>query len=192
VQTAAATDVPAQPVPASARIVPASSTVVVGSGTAIAVYDGDRLIPSNSSDLIWRGPAGDGVAFVNQAGYLTGLKPGRTDIVAYYRGKMMTSPITVIGKAPEMGTAIVRAALSPDPSGAPNRQLLSVHVVDDKGHPFTSTPVKAAVTRGILDAQTMVTNEDGSASVGITWDGANGGTVVISVAGSTETLTQGK
>jgi len=177
----------------STRIIPGSSTVVVGNGTAIAVYDGDNRIPSNSSDLIWRGPAGNGVAFVNQSGYLTGLKPGKADIVAFYRGKMITAPITIIGKAPEMGAAAIRAALAADPSGAPNRQLLSVHIVDDKGHPFTSTPVKLTVTRGTLDSQTLVTDEDGSASVGITWDGLNGGAVVISAAsGVPVTVTQGK
>ena len=182
------------PQPAGAvRIVPAASSVTVGSGTAIAVYDGDRRIPATSSDLIWRGPAGDGVAFVNQGGFLTGLKPGKADIVAFYRGRLLTAPISVIGKAPEMGTAIVRAALSADPSGAPNRQLLSVHVVDDKGHPFTAAQVKTTVTHGLLDSPTIMTDEDGSASVGITWDGPNGGIAVVSVgSGAPVTVMQGK
>ncbi len=165
----------------------------VGSGTQVTAFDDGHSLPAASPEVIWQGPASSGAGFVNQTGYFTGLRPGTAVVVALYHGQRLTTTLTVVGKAPTMGPAIVRAALSADPSGAPNRQLLSVHVVDAAGHPFTSTPVNVVITGGSLDSSAVTTSEDGDANVGVTWDGPSGGTVVVAVGASAPvTLTQGK
>lgn len=187
------TQTAAQQMPGGLRLAPDATTVTVGATTGIALFDGPSKVPSSSPQIIWQGTSGNGVGFVNQSGTFVALKPGNATINALYHGQRVSATLTVVGAAPVLGTAIVRAALSADPSGAPNRQLLSVHVVDSAGHTFTGTLLKINITRGTLDSLSVKTDEDGNASVGITWDGPNGGTVSVAAASSQPvTFTQGK
>ena len=59
-----------KPAPTRMRLaVPTSGPVPVGSATPVHVLDGEREISGGSPDILWQGPATNGIGFVNQKGY---------------------------------------------------------------------------------------------------------------------------
>ena len=166
----------AQEVPAAHLVVPLTP-ITVGRAVPLRVQDGDRLVSGASPAIIWQGPTTGGVGFVNQKGYLLTLAPGRGAVAAMYGGHLLTAPVAVIGAAPAPATYTIQARLAADPGGLPDRDQLIVRITDRSGKPLAAAPVTLAVTGGMADKDTLQTDFDGSANVGITWTADKGGSV---------------
>lgn len=165
---------------ATAHLVVPLTPVSAGRAVPLRVQDGDRLVSGASSSVIWQGPATGGVGFVNQKGYLITLAPGKGTIAALYGGHRLTAPVTVIGAAPGPAAYTVQVHLTADPDGPLNRTQLIIRITDHSGKPLARAPVILAVTGGTADKDTLQTDLDGSATVGITWTADKGGSVRVS------------
>jgi len=158
-----------------AHLVVPLTPVGVGRAVPLRVQDGGRLVSGASPAIVWQGPATGGVGFVNQKGYLITLAPGKGTVAALYGGHLLTAPVSVIGAAPIPATDTVQARLAPDRDGLQNRNQLIVRITDRSGKPLAHAAVALMVTGGVADKDTLTTDFDGSATVGITWTADKGG-----------------
>ncbi len=164
----------------SARLVVPLTPVSVGRAVPLRVQDSGRLVPGASRAIIWQGPATGGVGFINQKGYLITLVPGKGTVTALYGGHLLTAAVTVIGATPAPATYALQARLTADPGGLRDRNQLIVRITDRSGKPLASASVTLTLTGGTADKDTLQTDYDGSATVGITWTADKGGSARIS------------
>ena len=163
-----------------ARLVVPLTPISVGRAVPLRVQDGDRLLSGASPAIIWQGPATGGVGFVNQKGYLITLAPGKGTIAAMYGGHLLTSSVTVIGATPTPAIYTLQAHLAADPRGLQDRNQLIIRITDLAGKPLAAASVTLTLTGGTADKDTLQTDFDGSATVGITWTAGKGGSVRVS------------
>jgi len=163
-----------------ARLVVPLTPISVGRAVPLRVQDGDRLLSGASPAIIWQGPATGGVGFVNQKGYLITLAPGKGTIAAMYGGHLLTSSVTVIGATPTPAIYTLQAHLAADPRGLQDRNQLIIRITDLAGKPLAAASVTLTLTGGTADKDTLQTDFDGSATVGITWTADKGGSVRVS------------
>ena len=163
-----------------ARLVVPLTPISVGRAVPLRVQDGDRLLSGASPAIIWQGPATGGVGFVNQKGYLITLTPGKGTIAAMYGGHLLTSSVTVIGATPTPAIYTLQAHLAADPGGLQDRNQLIIRITDLAGKPLAAASVTLTLTGGTADKDTLQTDFDGSATVGITWTADKGGSVRVS------------
>ena len=161
-----------------AQIVLPKTPLRVGSAVPLRVQDGSRLLPGSAPGILWQGPVG-GRGFVNQKGYLVTTTPGTGAVSALYKGKLLTAPITVIGKTTPVSVYTLSCRLVPDPNGLHDRSQLIVRVADQNGKPLAFAPVQINVVMGTADQSAVQTDRDGTATVGITWNADTGGSVRI-------------
>jgi len=177
---AVAADAEAAQEEALAHLVVPLTPLSVGRAVPLRVQDGDHLVSGASSAVVWQGPATGGVGFVNQKGYLITVAPGKGTIAALYGGRLLTASLTVIGPAPAPATYTLQARLSADPDGSLNRTQLIIRITDHGGKPLARAPIALAVTGGAADKDTLQTDLDGSATVGISWTADKGGSARVS------------
>ena len=169
----------AQETPSAHLVVP-STPVSVGRAVPLKVQDGSRLISGTSPAVIWQGPATGGVGFVNQKGYFITAAPGKGILSALYKGQLLTAPVTVIGATSAPATYTLQARLAADPDGIADRNQLIIRITDRTGRPLGAAPVTVTPSDGTADKDTLQTDFDGSATVGITWTAEKGGSVRVS------------
>ena len=169
----------AQEEPAARLVVPAVP-LVIGRAVPLKIQDGERLISGASPAIIWQGPAAGGVGFVNQKGYLITTASGKGTLAALYGGHLLTASVTVIGAAPAPTTYTLQVRLAADTDGIADRSQLIVRIADPHGKPSAHASVALTVTGGTADKDTLKTDFDGSATVGITWTADKGGSVRVS------------
>ena len=141
--------------------------------------DGARTVSGSDSRILWQGMVTGGIGFVNQKGYFIPLKPGTGTVTALYKGRLLTGRVTVQAPAPPVSVFSIQATFTPAPSGASNRSDLTVRILDQTGKPLAGTPVHLTVSGGTADATDTQTNADGYVTVGVTWDGARGGSLIV-------------
>jgi hypothetical protein len=138
---------------------------------------------------LWQGPAGGRLGFVNQKGYLITTTPGSGTVSALYKGHLLTVPITVIGKAAPVSVYVLSCRLVPDPYGLHDRSQLIIRITDQNGKPSAFASANVQVTLGTADHDTVQTDRDGTATVGITWAAETGGSVHITSSTASGALT---
>ena len=163
----------------AARIVLPPTPLRVGVAAALRLQDGPRTLPGSAPGILWQGPTGGRLGFVNQKGYLVTTAPGSGTVSALYKGHLLTAPITVIGKTAPVSVYALSCRLVPDPSGVHDRSQLIIRVTDQNGHPLAFAPVQVEVMLGTTDQAAVQTDRDGTATVGVTWAGETGGSVHI-------------
>ena len=178
--TAGATDSELAQEGPSARIIVPAVPLRVGLAVPLKVQASGKVVSGSSPGIIWQGPATGGVGFVNQKGYLITLAAGTGKISALYGGRLLTASVTIIGPTPPAATYTLQARLVPDPSGVADRDQLIVRVLDQAGKPLAHAPITISVTGGAADKDTVQTDTDGSAAVGITWTADTGGAARVS------------
>lgn len=124
------------------------------------------------------------IGFVDQSGVFTALRTGTGVIKTIYKGRPVNALISVEDRPVIVTGAKINAILEKDASGASNRGRLLLHVNRPKGEPIAYTIVYIRVENGIADTENIRTDEDGSASIGITWNQTTGRKVNISLPGS--------
>ncbi len=163
----------------AAQIVLPSTPLRVGAAVPLRLQDGSRLLSGSTTGILWQGPAGGRLGFVNQKGYLITDAPGVGSVSALYKGHLLTTPITVIGKTAPVSVYTLSCRLVPDPNGLRNRSQLVIRVTDQNGKPLAFAPVQVQATLGTADQAAAQTDRDGTATVGITWAADTGGSVRI-------------
>ncbi|MDQ2763143.1 MAG: phosphodiester glycosidase family protein, partial [Pseudomonadota bacterium] len=166
----------AQEDPAVHLVVPLTP-IAMGHAVPLKVQDGAREVSGTSPAIIWQGPATGGVGFVNQKGYFITATPGKGVLSALYKGQLLTAPVTVIGARPVPAAYTVQAHLAADPGDLQDRNQLIIRITNRAGKPLAAAPVTLQVTGGTADKDTLQTDFDGSATVGITWTADKGGSV---------------
>lgn len=178
---------PAVPRGTMAKLLVPAAPVFVGSATPLKVQKGREVLSGSLPGILWQGPA-NGVGFVNQKGYLIATALGSGTITALYRGQVLTARVAVIGRPPPTAVFTLQGRFAPDPAGRPNQNPLVIRITDTDGKPRPGATVKVTVTGGIADKDTVQTDFDGSAIVGITWAADKGGTARISSGALTPVL----
>ncbi|MGO8670452.1 MAG: phosphodiester glycosidase family protein [Capsulimonadaceae bacterium] len=200
-------DPPAQASRAGATSAPAANTgldgklstpVPVGappaalSGRAVATDGVPASATTSSAAGATASTGGTPVGFVDQRGVFTALRAGTGIVTALYRGQILSTAVTVTAGS-ESGFALIKGLFGPDPSGARNRNILSIHIVRQDGSPVGGATVHVLVTGGAADVDEVSTDPDGAASTAVTWDANTGGLVTLSLPGSPSmTLGQGR
>ena len=151
----------------------------VGVVVPLKLQAGSQTLPGSTPGILWQGPVTGGIGFVNQKGYLITTAPGKGVVSALYKGRLLTSSITVIGKAVPLSVYALQCRIVPDPSGLLNRSQLVVRIVDQNGKPLPFAAVTFQVTGGAADKDTLQTDHDGTVTVGITWTADSGGSVYL-------------
>ncbi|MGI4789658.1 MAG: phosphodiester glycosidase family protein [Janthinobacterium lividum] len=162
-----------------AQIVLPKSALRVGIAIPLRLQEGTRTLPGSTPGILWQGPVSGGIGFVNQKGYLITTAPGSGTVSAFYKGKLLTVLVTVIGKAAPLSVYTLQCRLAPDPDGLHDRSQLVIRITDQNGKPLASASAAIRVTLGTADQQTLQTDRDGTATVGITWAAETGGSVII-------------
>jgi hypothetical protein len=165
-------------IPAAQVILP-DAPLRVGSAVPLKLHAGSKLLPGSAPGILWQGPVTGGVGFVNQKGYLITTAPGTGTVSALYQGQLLTATVTVIGKTAPAPVDTLQCRLVPDPSGLHDRSQLIVRVADQNGKPLAFAAAKVQVTLGTADQNTLQTDRDGTATIGITWAAETGGSVLI-------------
>ena len=169
-----------RPAPTWMRLaVPTASPVMVGSATPLHLLDGNRVISGGSSDILWQGPATNGIGFVSQKGYFLAVRPGTGALTALYKGRLVAAQITVASPTPIIANYTISAEFAVDGSRDSRHGQLTVRILGQDGMPLAAAPVHLAVTGGAADRADVKTNPDGYAVVGITWGTATGGSVLV-------------
>jgi len=163
----------------TAKIVLPPTPIRVGAAVPLRVQDGLRILSGSASDILWQGPTGGRLGFVNQKGYLITTAPGSGTVSALYKGHLLTAPIMVSGKTAPVSVYTLSCRLVPDPDGLHDRSQLVIWVVDQNGKPLAFTAARVQVTLGTADHDAVQTDRDGTATVGITWAAETGGSVRI-------------
>ena len=157
-----------------------SAPLLVGTVTPLSITSGDgRTVAGDNSSVLWQGSATGGIGFINQKGYFIAQKPGTGMAYALYRGQGYWVQLTVIAPAPLAPTFALHAEMTADPDGSPNRAQLFIRVLDKDNAPKANTPVHLVVTGGDADTADPHTDLDGGVRVGVTWNSARGGSVLI-------------
>ena len=164
----------------SARLLVPTAPVRLGQVVPLRVWDKGRPVSGTSSEIVWQGPVAGGVGFVNQKGYFIPMMPGTGLVSALYAGQVLTASITVSGPATPTAIYTLQPRLVPDPDGFPRHSQLVVRITDQYGKPLGNAAVTVLVTSGTADRNTLLTDMDGSATVGISWTADKGGTVRVS------------
>lgn len=177
-----------QRVPDSARHFEVSAptgTVESGASIALALTDpeGKPLDPAFAAKAVWC--ANGGAGFVDQSGRFWGYKASKGEIVAKLGSSMVSIPVETI---PAPATRL-SGDLKSD-AGMPNRSDLSVKLADLNGNGVRGD-VAIKATGGTPDSAVIVTEGDGKASTGITWDGKPG-QVEVKYADLKSVVTQAK
>ncbi len=163
----------------AAQIVLPKTPLRVGVAAPLRLQDGSRLLSGSAPGILWQGPVGGRLGFVNQKGYLITTAPGTGSVSALYNGHLLTAPITVIGKTAPVSVYTLSCRLVPDPNGLRNHSQLVIRVTDQNGKPLAFAPVQVQATLGTADQAAVQTDRDGTATVGITWAADTGGSVRI-------------
>ena len=163
----------------TARIVLPSVSLHVGAAVLLRLQDGSQTLPGSAAGILWQGPVSGGVGFVNQKGYLITTAPGTGTVSALYKGQLVTASVTVIGKTAPASVYTLQCRLVPDPDGLQDRSQLIVRVTDQNGKPLAFASATVQVTFGTADQDTLQTDRDGTATVGITWNADTGGSALI-------------
>lgn len=174
--------------PADMGLMMPTAPIPIGQATPLRIRDGDQVLVGADRRIVWQGMVTAGVGFVNQKGYFIPLKPGVGTVTALYKGRLLTGRVTVQAPTPPVSFFTIQAAFSPDPGGAPNRSALTVRLLDQNGKPQAGAPVHLSVTGGTADAINARTNADGDVTIGVTWNAASGGSVLVQ-AGSLKPVT---
>ena len=161
------------------QILMPAAPVAIGQATPLRLADGGRTLPGSDSRILWQGMVTGGIGFVNQKGYFIPLKPGTGTVTALYKGRLLTSSVTVQAPAPPVALYTIQGAFTPDPGGASNRSELTVRVLDQTGQPLAGAPVHLVASGAVADATDARTNADGYVTVGVTWQAARGGSIII-------------
>lgn len=163
----------------------------VGVAAPLRIRDGVRTIAGSSLSIVWQGPVSSGIGFVNQKGYLITTASGTGMVSALYKGQLLTIPVTVIGKTVPVSVYTLQCRLVPDPNGLHDRSQLVVRITDQNGKPLPLVSAQVQVSAGTPDRDTVQTDHDGTATVGITWAAETGGSVQITSGTLTpQTLTR--
>lgn len=168
-------DVPA----ADASVVVPAAPIVVGSPVSLSIRVGNSTIAGTDPGILWQGMVNGGQGFVSQQGELMPLKAGTGTITALYKGQLVAGSVTVQPNGVSTPVYALHADLKPDPNGAPNRAVLTVRVLDQNGMPLANTPVNLTGTGCTLDKTQLTIDVDGTASTGVTWNGATGGSILV-------------
>ena len=189
--------------PSTQRLTAGKGKVQEGQSTQISLKDGNRAV--DPSRVIWQGPVNpapppppvpsvmptalgghaaptdDGpVGYVDQRGTFTALNSGTGILTGLYQGHLIQGTIVVTPKpAVGVGVAAVRGTLSKVAGWADNRVILAIRVVRPDGSPVAKAALDIIVTGGKADSNSVTTDADGAASVGITWMHASGGLVNV-------------
>jgi hypothetical protein len=174
------TDVEAAQEGPSARLLVPTAPVRLGQAVPLRVWDKGHPVSGASSEIVWQGPATGGIGFVNQQGYFIPLNPGTGTVSALFGGQVLTASVTVSGPATPAAFYTLQPRLVPDPDGFPRHSQLVVRITDQYGKPLGNAVVTLLITGGIADRNTLQTDMDGSATVGISWTAEKGGTVRVS------------
>ena len=173
------------------QIVLPKTPLRVGLAVPLRVQDGPRVLSGSAPGILWQGPATGSIGFVNQKGYLITSAPGTGTVTALYKGRLLTTSLTVTGKTAPVSVDTLQCRLAPDPHGLTNRSRLIIRVTDQNGKPPAPALVRVQVTGGAADQAAVQTDRDGAATVGITWNADTGGFVRITSGALTpQTLTQ--
>jgi hypothetical protein len=173
----------------AAQIILPKTPIRVGAAVPLKVQDGPRTLPGSAPGILWQGPAGGRLGFVNQKGYLITTAPGSGTVSALYKGHLLTVPITVIGKAAPVSVYALSCRLVPDPYGLHDRSQLIIRITDQNGKPPAFASANVQVTLGTADHDTVQTDRDGTATVGVTWAAETGGSVHITSLTASGALT---
>lgn len=161
------------------RLLMPMTPLSIGQATPLRLADGARTVSGSDSRILWQGMVTGGIGFVNQKGYFIPLKPGTGTVTALYKGRLLTGRVTVQAPAPPVSLFSIQATFTPTPSGASNRSDLTVRILDQTGKPLAGAPVHLTVSGGTADATDTQTNADGYITVGVTWDAARGGSLIV-------------
>ena len=145
----------------------AAPTETVLSGAAVQLTltgpDGTPLDPSIADKAIWCTTGGAG--FADQSGRFWGYKAAKGEVVARLGSNVVTIPMETIPAPATRLSAVLKAD-----ADMPNRSELSVRLADLNGNGVRGQ-VAVKVTGGTPDSAVIITDDDGRASTGITWDG---------------------
>lgn len=161
------------------------ATVLSGTSVQVSLLDvsGQQLSEEITKRVIWSTRGGAG--FIDQSGRFYGIKARNGEIVAKLGSRIVSIPVETIGGVPDK----VSASLKADASGAPNRAVLVVSVSDLNSNGVGGAQVAVKVTGGTADQPALTTDERGSASTGITWDGMPGAGVAVACGKLTDKAT---
>ncbi len=136
-------------------------------------------IPGGTGDgpVLW-GTTG-GTAFVSQQGLLTATRAGTGVAVAQFGAQSVRFPYTILGGVP----AAIKAVLLNEENNPPDRNLLSLRVLDAHGSPVAGAQVRIQVHAGSAEQATATTDKRGEVTTEVIWDSETDRSVTIS-AGS--------
>jgi hypothetical protein len=162
----------APPMPSAA---PDPLTLHAGESIPLKIAAGDTL-DSNLS-ILWG--TKDGLGFVSQRGLFTSNKIGEGQVLAHIGAKQVSIPVRVLPDTPSQ----LRAALGAVENNPPDRNLLTVTVLDRFGNPIRGQKVTVAIQGGELLGP-LNTGEDGKAMAEIVWDAPPEKRLLTAVSGN--------
>lgn len=172
----------------SVKLLVPTAPIFAGSAVPLKLQEGDRVLPGSSESIVWQGPASGGIGFVNQKGYFIATIPGSGTLTALYRGQMLTTTVSVVGRPQSAALFTLQGRFVSDPQGVPDHNQLVIRITDSNGKPLAGASVQVSVNGGTADKGTLQTDFDGNASVGIIWIADQGGSATITSAALTPIL----
>ena len=130
--------------------------------------DGSTPDPVIMDSILWSTTGGAG--FVDQSGKFYGIKSRKGSVIATLGSVSVSMPVEVVPGSPVK----YGVKLDPDPSGAPNRSLVTITATDANLNAIDGQSVTVKVTGGTADSGSLVTNKKYKTQTGITWDDAIG------------------
>lgn len=158
--------------------------VVVPSGQPIqfTVTDADGK-PLHDDKAVFWGTA-DGLGHITQKGIFLGTHAGKGAVVATIGTRVLTVPIVISG-----GVATqIKAVLGAVANNPPDRNLLTVTLLDRYGNPVPNQKIVVAVPGGEA-LSTLVTDAKGVAACEIVWNTEPGKRVLTLTAGNAPPVT---
>lgn len=136
----------------------------VGQFTLVDLSTNKSLEPELAKKAIWS--ITGGIGLIDQSGKFYAIRAGKGKITARIGAKSIEIPVTVAAGKPYKLTA----KFIDEPACATNRSVLEVLVVDVNGNPVPDRKISITVTAGTPDQAEAVTDRNGKASIGITWE----------------------
>jgi hypothetical protein len=178
-------DTPDPPGAADLRIQPGAPDGVslpVGGSIRFNVVDADGKPLPPTQPVLWG--TGDGLGFISQRGVFTSFHAGAGTVVARVGTQQISVPVRVLS-----GTAaLLKARFSNVANNPPDRNLLTVTVLDRFGNPVVGQRVGVQVHGGEVESP-LITDDKGQASSEIVWEAPPGQRVLTVSAGSATPLT---
>jgi len=161
---------------------PDGVVVRVGEPLAFRVMDdAGNPLPADTP-VLWG--TGDGFGFISQRGVFTASHTGTGTILARIGGQQVSVAVRVVGGSP----ARLKATLGSVANNPPDRNLLTVTVLDRYGNPVAGQQVAVKIVGGQA-LSPLVTDNNGQARAEIVWDVDTGHRFLTLWAGSAPAIT---